>query len=58
MQQINFIGRPERNEGATMIFIIKKKTEEKTFNFSQNAKKVSYKMKTQKIIIFLNDLSN
>ena len=36
MQQINFIGRLERNEGATMFFIIEK-TEETTFNFSQNA---------------------
>ena len=36
MQQINFIGRIERNEGATMFFIIEK-TEETTFNFSQNA---------------------
>ena len=35
-QQINFIGRLERNEGATMFFIIEK-TEETTFNFSQNA---------------------
>ena len=36
MQQINFIGRLERNEGATMFFIIEK-TEETFFNFSQNA---------------------
>ena len=35
-QQINFIGRPERNEGATMFFIIEKK-EENTFDFSQNS---------------------
>ena len=35
-QQINFIGRLERNEGAAMFFIIEK-TEETTFNFSQNA---------------------
>ena len=32
--QINFIGRLERNEGATMFFIIEKK-EETTFDFSQ-----------------------
>ena len=35
-QQINFIGRFERNEGATMFFIIEK-SEETTFEFSQNA---------------------
>ena len=35
-QQINFIGRLERYEGATMFFIIKK-SEETTFEFSQNA---------------------
>ena len=34
-QQINFIGKLERDEGATMFFIIKK-SEETTFNFSQN----------------------
>ena len=32
--QINFIGRLERNEGATMFFIIEKK-EETTSDFSQ-----------------------
>ena len=36
LQQINFIGRLERNEGST-IFSITEKTEETTFNFSQNA---------------------
>ena len=35
-QQINFIGRLERNEGATMFFIIEKK-EKTTFDFSQNS---------------------
>ena len=34
-QQINFIGRLERNEGATMFFIIEK-SEETTFELSQN----------------------
>ena len=33
-QQINFIGRLEREGGATMFFIIEKK-EETTFGFSQ-----------------------
>ena len=35
-QQINFIGRLERNEGATMFLIIEK-SEETTFEFSQNS---------------------
>ena len=35
-QQISFIGRLERNEGAIMVFIIEK-SEEITFAFSQNA---------------------
>ena len=35
-QQINFIGKLERNEGATMFFIIKN-SEETTFEFSQNS---------------------
>ena len=35
-QQISFIGRLERNGGAAMLFIIKK-SEEATFEFTQNA---------------------
>ena len=35
-QEINFIGRLKRNEGATMFFITEK-SEETTFEFSQNA---------------------
>ena len=35
-QQINFIGRLERNGGATLFFIIEKK-EETIFDFSQNS---------------------
>ena len=35
-QQINFTGRLERNESATMLFIIEKK-EETTSDFSQNS---------------------
>ena len=38
-QQINFIGRLEREGGATMFFIIEK-SEETTFEFSQNAEKI------------------
>ena len=35
-QQINFIGRLQRNEGATMFFIIEK-SEETNFELSQNS---------------------
>ena len=36
-KQINFIGKPERqNKGATMFFIIEK-SEETTFEFLQNS---------------------
>ena len=35
-QQINFIGRLQRNEGGTMFFIIKK-SEETTFEFVRNS---------------------
>ena len=35
-QQINFIGKLEEDNGATMFFIIEK-SEETTFNFSQNS---------------------
>ena len=35
-QQINFIGKLSRRSGATMFFIIEK-SEETTFNFSQNS---------------------
>ena len=35
MEKVNFVGRPEGNEGAAMFFIVEK-TEETTFNFSQN----------------------
>ena len=38
-QQINFIGRLERNERASMFFIIEK-LEETTFEFSQIAAKI------------------
>ena len=40
-QQINFIGRLKKDEGAAMFFIIEK-SEETTFEFSQNAVTVVY----------------
>ena len=36
LQQINVIGKLEKDDGATIFFIIKK-SEETTFNFSQNS---------------------
>ena len=36
MQEINFIGKLERNEGGTMFFIMDK-TEETAFNFSHSS---------------------
>ena len=58
-QQINFIGRLARMEGATMFFITEK-SEKKTFEFSQNALRVVWfwlhiKMETQKIANLLGD---
>ena len=35
-EQINFIGKVDKDNGATMFFIIEK-SEETTFNFSQNS---------------------
>ena len=58
-QQYNFIGRLERNEGATKFFITEK-SEETTFEFLQNAATVVWfwlriKMETQKIANLLGD---
>ena len=58
-QQVNFIGRLERNEGTTMFFIIKK-SEETTFEFTKNAVTVAWnwlymKMETQKLVNLLSD---
>ena len=61
-QQINFIGRLGSDEGATMFFITEK-SEETTFEFSQNAAIVVWfwlrtKMETQKIANLLDDADN
>ena len=50
-QPISFIGKLERNEGATNFFIIEK-LGETNFNFSQ------YKMETQKNINLLSDIDS
>ena len=61
-QQINFIGRLERNEGATMFFIIEK-SQEATFEFTQNAATIVWfwpckKMETQKVVNLLGEADN
>ena len=60
--QINFIGRLERNGGATMFFIIEK-SKETTFEFSQNALTIVWFwlriiMETQNISNLLGDVGN
>ena len=52
-QQISFIGRFLNTLGATMFFIIEK-SEETTFNFSQNSATVIWIMETQEIVNLLN----
>ena len=58
-EQINFIGRFERYEGAIMFFITGK-SEETTFEFSQNVVWfwLRIKMETQKIANLLGDTDN
>ena len=56
MQQINFIGRLERNEAATMFSSFRK--QKKQLLIFHKMLQVSDKMETQKIINLLNDSSN
>ena len=57
-QQINFIGKLEnQNHGATTFFIIEK-SEEDTFNFSQNSVTIMQIFETQKIVNLLNGSGN
>ena len=56
-QQINFIGKLSRRNGATIFFIIEK-SEETILNFSQNSVTIIYIMETQKIINLLNGFHN
>ena len=56
-QQISFIGKLDKDNGATMFFIIEK-SEETTFNFSQNSATIIQIMETQKVINFLNGSDN
>ena len=56
-QQISFIGKLLNTRGAIMFFIIKK-SEEATFNFSQNSVTIISIMETQKIVNLLNGFDN
>ena len=61
-QQINFIGRLTKNEGAS-IFLIIEKSDETASEFSQNAVTAVWfwliiKMETQKFANFLGDVDN
>ena len=53
-QQINFISKLLNRYEATMFFIIEK-SEDTTFNFSQNSVTIIEIMETQKMINLLND---
>ena len=55
-QKINFTGKLERNEGATMFFIIKK-SEKTTFEFSQNLQQL-FKLFMIHIIMRLQKITN
>ena len=61
-QKINFIGRLERNEAAT-IFLVIEQVRETTFEFKQNTAIVAWfwpciKMETQTIANLLGDADN
>ena len=56
-QQTNFVGKLLKNTGATMFFIIEK-SEETTFNFSQNSVTIILIMETQNIVNLLNGSDN
>ena len=56
-KQINFVGKLEQNYGAAMFFVIEK-SEETTFNLSQNSSIIIKIMETQKIVNLSNDTDN
>ena len=56
-QQINFIGKLERNEGATMFFFIEK-SEETTFEFSQFATRKYYVINDQNYTDYADEDEN
>ena len=57
-QQTNFIGKLENQGHGTTIFFIIGKSEETTFNFSQNSVTIIKIMETRKIVNLLNDSNN
>ena len=57
-QQTNFIGKLENQGHGTTIFFIIGKSEETTFNFSQNSVTIIKIMETQKIVNLLNAIDN
>ena len=57
-QQINFIGKLSNILGVTMFSIIIEKSEEATFNFSQNSATIIEIMETQKTVNLLNGSDN
>ena len=56
-QQINFVGKLAKDNGATMFFIIEK-SEKTTSNFSQNSATIIKIIETQKIVNLLNGSDN
>ena len=56
-QQISFIGKLSNTRGGTMFFIIEK-SEETTFNFSQNSVRIVQIMETKKTVNLLNSSDN
>ena len=56
-QQINFIGKLERNEGATMFFFIEK-SEETTFEFSQFVTRKCYVINDQNYTDYADEDEN
>ena len=61
-QQINFVGKRERNERATMFFIIEK-SDETSFEFTKNVTIVVWfrpyiKMDSQKVVNLSGDVDN
>ena len=56
MEKVNFIGRLEGNEGATMFLLLKK--QKKQLLIFHKTLQVSYEMETHKIISLLNNSRN
>ena len=59
-QQIDFVGKIERQNNGVTMFLINEKSEETTFKFSQNVVNILHliKMETQKIVNMLKSSEN